>query len=299
MAKDADLAHGWKPLFMIYTLLLPYVSSTCYFDSGTIATTHIPCNVSAVGTTQCCQHGAACLTTGLCMLSYDSSFNTGSCTDKSWNSQQCFRMCPGNRGALNTLYRCDENLWCCSSGGNITSCCQDPNVELFKPNSVNGPSLVMGGEAWAPEYTIAPVAALNAVGTSKNPTSGPSQLPSPLPDASSTSNNTAVNPKSSPSEPPSPSPDASSTSNNAAMKAGLGAGLGAGLSLVTALSIMLFFLRRERHINRKLRQSQEASSLKEQKFIRESKGQDFPRELDSDPVPPELSSANVKFQLPA
>lgn len=277
MAKCARLGLNWGICLVTYLFLLPSASSTCYRDSGTIAPDDIPCNSSAIGTTHCCQNYAACLTTGLCLLSLDTSINIGSCTDKTWDSSSdCFRRCPGSLGALNTLFRCDQNQWCCSSGGNTTSCCNDPGVELFNPNGVHDASLVMGGQAWAEGYKLVPVtapAAVKAVESTGNSTNSSAPAETTAADVCPTSNSTVC-----------------PTSNRAVAKAGLGAGLGTGLPLIAALAAMAFFLYRERRINRRLRQSRQSAGVKEQDQL---------HQLSSDLRVWELPGRDLKRELPA
>ncbi|KAL8670716.1 MAG: hypothetical protein Q9168_004765 [Polycauliona sp. 1 TL-2023] len=235
--QSLDIDKVWKPLFLIaWCLLLPSVSATCYHDNNIVAADYTPCNATAVGNTHCCQNGHTCLDTGLCMVSYDTTINTGSCTDATWESRACFQKCPGALGALNTLYRCDDNQWCCSLGGNTPSCCQDPDVELFELNGVNNPSRVMGGSAFVPGYTIAPIAALETTkpGISSSSTSNPSKACS-----ASASNQSEACP----------------ASGDDVTKVGLGAGLGIGLPLTSALATLLFFLLREKRINRELKKT--------------------------------------------
>ncbi|KAL8648639.1 MAG: hypothetical protein Q9226_005907 [Calogaya cf. arnoldii] len=284
MARNIGITHVLRSVLVIYSLLFAYASSTCYHDSGTIAEDYIPCNASAIGTTHCCANGHTCLSTGLCLVSWDTSVNTGSCTDRSWDSEACFRMCPGALGALNTLYRCDENQWCCSLGGNTTTCCQDPNVELFKPNSVNDPSRVMGGSAFVPGYTIAPVAALKAVESSNGSES--------------------ASDKSVSDESASQASGECPASGDDAMKAGLGAGLGIGMPLIAALGTLLFFLLREKRINRELRQNTGVITgvpdvQAHHPRTNNSEKYNNPQELYADFGTAELSNGVGKVQLPA
>ena len=291
MAKNTGVANVW--FFIAYCLLLSYVSSTCYFESGIVAQDFVACNASTVGTTHCCQNNWTCLDTGLCMVSWDTSVNTGSCTDRSWESTDCFRRCPGALGALNTLYRCDDNEWCCSSGGNTTSCCQDPSVYLFELNGQNNPSRVMGGSAFVPGYTIAPIAALEAAETRSN-----LSCPSNESDGPSISSNAS-------GQSASPSPAICSASSDDMMKTGLGAGLGIGLPLIAALATLLFFLIREKRINRELRQNTGVPFMtthdERNHGARHSNTneQHNVHELFSDPATSELPSGGGKVQLPA
>lgn len=275
-----DYPRWWRSTLVLGFAFFSLVSSTCYHDNGNIALDDIPCNSSAIGTTHCCQNYATCLTTGLCMLSIDTSFNTGSCTDQSWSAgTSCFRKCPGSLGALNTLYRCDSNEWCCSEGGNTTSCCQDPGVQLFSPTSAPDTSLVMGGEAWAPGYTLAPV---SAVQSSEPPANSSVAIQESTPVTSSARQTTTSCPGS----------------GNGTMKAGLGAGLGTGLPLCAALAAACILLYRERRINRN-------TQHRGRPFMLAYPDKDSPPEQSSIPELPsnqplkELAGGDMRIQLPA
>lgn len=45
------------------------------------------------------------------------------------------------------LFRCDDGEWCCSSGSNSTSCCNDPDVNTFQ---LRVAGLISGGHGFAP-----------------------------------------------------------------------------------------------------------------------------------------------------
>ena len=128
----------------------------CYYPDQTVETTHIICNASAHASL-CCQYGSTCLTNGLCFSKWDTSINTGTCTDKTWTDPSCFQNCPQSSGidhGFNTLYRCNDNQWCCSTSGNTTSCCNNSGVELFVLKEVGA---VMGGTGFESGFTIAPL----------------------------------------------------------------------------------------------------------------------------------------------
>ena len=105
--------------------------------------------------THCCDFGAGqtCISNGLCLVNWDSSLNTGACTDSSWGTSACFQDCP----QFSTPYRCNNNNWCCSNGGNIISCCNDRNVAL---NQIPDLALVQNGSAFIANWTMAPNALL-------------------------------------------------------------------------------------------------------------------------------------------
>lgn len=61
------------------------------------------------------------------------------------------------RDTLNALYRCDNNEWCYSPGGNTTKCCT--SEPLFNLNS-GSLAQVENGTAFVKGYTFAPLASV-------------------------------------------------------------------------------------------------------------------------------------------
>ncbi|EXJ61579.1 hypothetical protein A1O7_02007, partial [Cladophialophora yegresii CBS 114405] len=91
-----------------------------------------PC-VPSANVTHCCRTGETCLKSGLCLAMNHTSLNSGLCTDSTWQDQACFLQCVNSyRAGPSTVYRCNNNNWCCADGvANSTSCCQDKGVGLF------------------------------------------------------------------------------------------------------------------------------------------------------------------------
>jgi hypothetical protein len=140
----------------------------------------------------------------------------GGCTDPTWNALNCFSHCKSSLlGGISTLYRCSNDNWCCSDGGNETSCCHDPKVELFK---IVKEANVQNGTAFIQGYNIAPDQDIRGTAT-------PSSAPS------STSGCTATT---------------TSQSSSNLTAAGLGIGLGVGIPLLAAVGVLSFLLLREK-----------------------------------------------------
>ena len=228
------------PSIMFSLLLWRRIQAQCYYPDHTSEPRDNVCNASAPFSL-CCQNGETCLTNGLCFSEWDTSINTGTCTDKAWNSSSCFQQCLPSLGidhGIHTLYRCNGNEWCCSAGGNITSCCDDEGVELFTLKEADG---VMGGTGLLSGLTIAPVESLQR-STSTAPSSA-SATSNAIDTGPTKSYSSAAASKTTDTETPDPK---STTSAIDATKTGLGAGLGVGLPLLAGLTLALVFLRRLR-----------------------------------------------------
>ena len=176
-----------------------------------------------------------------CYQAADLSLNTGTCTDKTWKDPSCFQQCPRSADYetpyVNTLYRCDWNYWCCSAGGNETSCCNDPNVASFSVTRLDIPAAIYNGSGFASGFTVAPVQALNTQysvpAPSSTPVNHPTRIGGALLSAPVCRNSTS-----------SPNP----------ITVGIGAGLGVGIPLLIALGSVSFLLLRERRRSRNLLQ---------------------------------------------
>ena len=232
------LSSARKVPSIIFSLLLwRRIQAQCYYPDHTSAPNDIVCNSSAPFS-PCCQNGAICLTTGLCFLETDTSINTGTCTDKTWASLSCFQTCTPslwNDHGFHTLYRCSDNLWCCSMGGNTTSCCSDGGVELF-PLPSGG--VVTGGTGFLTGSTIATVETLQtSMSTEPSSTSATSNAIDTGPTksySSAAAGNTT--------DTPTPYPE-HNVSVRDATKTSLSAGLGVGLPLLAGLTLALVYLR--------------------------------------------------------
>jgi len=158
-------------------------------------------------------------------------------------------------GWLNTVYRCSDNYWCCSPGGNVTNCCNTERV--FKLPST--PAQVQNGTGFVPGYTIVAlggpvptpagqgtpptgVGGTSSAGVGGTTSAGEGTTSTPFAGASGTS---IAN--SSTSQP------ATSQSHNVVVMA-LAAVLGVALLLL--LPISLFLLSREKKRNKNLRAGQ-------------------------------------------
>lgn len=258
---------------ILLTHFSPILAQKCYMpDRKTVANQYTSCNTSAVEGTTCCAYGAACLSPCLCYLEWDMSINTGACTDSTWSTKACFQGCPVGQypcfvvpkpscpwhrhmrhvvcllirlralpdyesDNVNTLYRCNDNKWCCSLGGNTTSCCNDPNVSLFPIPQVAGGANIFNGSAFAPGYVLRQTTTSTASATGTKPTS------------TSTSGNTC--PTIGSSAVPCPAP---SSNNGDTTKVGVGVGVGIGVPLLAALAAVLFLLSREKQRSREFQQ---------------------------------------------
>ncbi|KUJ14984.1 uncharacterized protein LY89DRAFT_671378 [Mollisia scopiformis] len=102
-------------------------STTCYYPDGvTTEPNHVPCNTT-LSTSACCDPLDSCTTSGLCLGRTGFNYR-GSCTDKTWTSDNCASGChsdPFTKDAYDTF----TPLWSCDVAGAFQAdyCCNSPN----------------------------------------------------------------------------------------------------------------------------------------------------------------------------
>ena len=162
----------------------------------------------------------------------------------------------GRTDTQNTLYRCNDNKWCCSFGGNTTSCCQDTDdgSNLFQWNQAF--AQIENGTNFAKGYTIAPISALQTNAPEKQSTSQSPPSRSAVSTLTAGLSSTATARSVIASSTPSVAVDHSN--NHEVAKVGAGVGVGVGVPLLLGLGTFLFLWLRERRINRSLRKDLDA-----------------------------------------
>ncbi|KAK0511556.1 hypothetical protein JMJ35_006129 [Cladonia borealis] len=158
MAHFSSPKHNLISVLVVLAQVQTIVAQACHFTDGSEALAYTVCNGTA-NVSHCCTAQEACLTNGLCYDAADQSINVGTCTDPSWSNTNCFQYCPNTTSfrnpSTNTLYRCGGLYWCCSAGGNGTTCCEDPDVSYIS-DGLDLPALIFNGSAWPPDLTLAP-----------------------------------------------------------------------------------------------------------------------------------------------
>ena len=161
-----------------------------------------------------------------------------------------------------TLFRCNGNGWCCSSGPNITSCCSNGDEQTFE--------LPSGGHIIAPQSTTTTITVAAAtITTTANVTTSSMPMPVssekapssvPIPDASPTVSFSPSSQSTSAVATYTLNTSSSTTTANhcssARKQAGLSAGLGAGLPLLTFLAIATIYLLHQKRVMNNLKSLQ-------------------------------------------
>ncbi|RAR05697.1 hypothetical protein DDE83_007265 [Stemphylium lycopersici] len=239
-----------RRLYRVLLLFAFQVSSAvaaCYFPNGDVIEADTPCNSS--GPSTCCGEGFACVSNNLCMVTehYDagpgqSTYVRGSCTDKTWESDECPQFCldwdhgDSDSGGVGVA-KCplvEERYYCLNRYADSMSpselCLNETNFFTLAAN----PTTV----------TIIGVTSSTSLSSSASATSTSDASSTSQPPPSSTTLvavSTTIPSTSSPTD--TPAQQRSGNSNSLAIGAGVGVPLG-----VIAISVALFlFYRHRRH----------------------------------------------------
>ncbi|KAH8750874.1 hypothetical protein BGZ57DRAFT_119381 [Hyaloscypha finlandica] len=103
---------------------------TCYYPDGAVAEGLQPCNTTAGAVSSCCRVGDVCLTNGFCFSAGQNSLVRRGCTDSTFNSTECPRICI--TGAVSSvdvvMTPCgDYTYFCCGQDNAARSCCTSRN----------------------------------------------------------------------------------------------------------------------------------------------------------------------------
>ncbi|KAL8871983.1 MAG: hypothetical protein Q9174_002307 [Haloplaca sp. 1 TL-2023] len=112
---------------------------TCYNPNGTVAYNnaptwpYLPCQSSRQNT-MCCRTNSTdtCTPDGLCKSEYDGNLWRVFCTDPTWESPGCTKLClnegtdaDGRKGTSVQVTKCLDGSYCCGTGPKANDCCSN------------------------------------------------------------------------------------------------------------------------------------------------------------------------------
>ncbi|EXJ89806.1 hypothetical protein A1O3_02873 [Capronia epimyces CBS 606.96] len=255
-------------LSILLLLLTPRLAgATCYWQNSTLAPDD-PYSIAPDDTacfpeqenSPCCGTGWTCLSDGVCYIEQEGSsfYYRGTCTDRTWDSQQCPGWCfAQNSNTSIPLIKCDsEQDWYCCPGDPDCSCSSGKDAVKLgddQPSTIT----VIGSTSWpgftstTTPFTASP---LVSVGTSTGSSTGAAITSefaaTSTPSTQSSKGSSTAGAAAASATPASPSSSSGGGgSSHSGLAAGLGAGLGAGAVLVGALCFFLIWSRRRRRRN--------------------------------------------------
>ena len=158
----------------------------------------------------------------------------------------------GYNDELNTVYRCDDNNWCCSRGGNTSTCCGGGNTFPLD----QGIAQISNATTFVDGYTIAVKSSLETatIQQAQQPgsTSSPASQSTQQPDKNSTTIASGSTPNTCTNATDSRS--SGSSNNGKVVAVGVGVGLGVSIPLIVALAGVLLLLKKEKRAHRRLQQ---------------------------------------------
>ena len=128
------------PLLILLSsiLLLELVASAqpCYNHDGSIVVNDTACSPE-LKNSFCCGPGWTCLDNGICsnhnttdLTHQEAGQQRASCTDRTFESDQCPQFCPGNTGFGREVATFDNGTFCCVFGNG--TCAPDPVITSLK-----------------------------------------------------------------------------------------------------------------------------------------------------------------------
>jgi hypothetical protein len=89
---DRMLHILWVTGIIVLLFGLAAMETTCYLPDGSVVDGDAPCLNNTLPSV-CCGQGSTCLASGLCFDPNDEVFYRSSCTDQTWTSAACTRIC--------------------------------------------------------------------------------------------------------------------------------------------------------------------------------------------------------------
>jgi hypothetical protein len=145
---------------LLLLLAAPLINATCYWQNSTLAL-DAPSSIAPDDTacfpdqtnSPCCGTGWTCLSDGVCYIEQDGNpfYYRGTCTDRTWNSQQCPGWCfAQNSNTSIPLAKCTEangEDWYCCPGEDNCNC--DTGVDALKLGASQPTTVtVIGSTSW-------------------------------------------------------------------------------------------------------------------------------------------------------
>lgn len=97
----------FHPLLMVLSLHSSRTSASCYYPNGSDTNlfrstdVYVPCNAGD-DVSMCCALNRnlpdKCRSDGLCLSTWDTNIWRDSCTDRTWNSPKCIKLCTQGTG---------------------------------------------------------------------------------------------------------------------------------------------------------------------------------------------------------
>ncbi|OJD33138.1 uncharacterized protein BKCO1_3300076 [Diplodia corticola] len=105
------------------------LSSSCFYPAGNQDEGLVPCSAGTTGSSNsiCCNEGETCWSPGLCQAvavnaSVSTQFTRSSCTDPTWQADECMSFCVQERPTTSEpVHYCGNGVFCCDH----PDCCDD------------------------------------------------------------------------------------------------------------------------------------------------------------------------------
>ncbi|KAL8775733.1 MAG: hypothetical protein Q9194_003682 [Teloschistes cf. exilis] len=237
-------------------LVLPLVAATCYFPNGTdrniglSAELYHPCN-GGDRNSMCCRtrDDDWCRSDGLCLNFQHGEVWRESCTDPTWRSPECVKLCVFGMDELGgqmvvgdeRVTVCGDGSYCCGMGGEASRCCREGRgVWIANGTAISrDPSKVVPQTLSSSSTTTT---TLQHTQSTRLPPSSSSTTSQPRIQSTSISS-------SRPTSAPLPNPPPASDKSYKRLATLIGGILGGIIVLLLLLAILIYLLRRRHRKN--------------------------------------------------
>ncbi|ORY16267.1 hypothetical protein BCR34DRAFT_119926 [Clohesyomyces aquaticus] len=219
--------------------LLWRVDASCYYPDGSFPSDYVYAPCSDEENATCCQlsSGDQCLSNGLCYSPSSDYMFRGGCTDKSWNSPNCFQHCKTGEWSVGTydqLVHCGGNRYCCYSDG--STCCNDDS-KVFNVDT----GTVIKDLASTASYTLPIETPTGTANTGTTPTSAANAKTTGA--KASTSHHTGSAAAATSTSTTQPT-EANTTTSGVSKVALIGGAIGGAIVLLAVAALVWFLVRR-------------------------------------------------------
>ncbi|KAF2440264.1 hypothetical protein P171DRAFT_475773 [Karstenula rhodostoma CBS 690.94] len=230
--------------FLCIASLSSHTLATCFFPNGNASPADTPCNPDAE-VSHCCYKNQACLSNGLCVSDpyspIKARLHRGTCSDKTWESNDCPNHCTSIADNGAPVYACNQtnvDSYCCFDG-----CECNASFEIFRFPTDDVYTLTIISEA----YTNTHISTSSSTSTPSQTESTSSTTSKSATAASVPASTTHTDPPSSHNHTQTEDKNEKPSSNSAAIGAGVGVGVGVAI-VIGALVAFLFWRRsKKRH----------------------------------------------------
>ncbi|KAI4276563.1 MAG: hypothetical protein LQ337_002393 [Flavoplaca oasis] len=197
MPSTCRARNPWLRGFIALLFTADTVTAACYYPNGTdrnagfSSDIYYPINPGDDASMCCSQNGDQPRTDGLCTNSLGTIVWRESCTDKTWASPKCIKLCAGTSTDTHStpgtgrqmdndekVMPCPDGSYCCGDGALGYTCCSEGRGVFLRDGTTQAtnPSSTIASSSSSPMTAGVPAGTTTDAASSRNPPTSP---PSP------------------------------------------------------------------------------------------------------------------------